>query len=69
VDAGSALREILSLVGTAFEPTRVGQILNPDSGKLEVEARFNLPRGNLFALSRQGFPVVACTGSPWWFRI
>jgi signal transduction histidine kinase len=65
-DAGSALSEILSLVGTALRAdSGIVSILNPDSGKLEVEARFNLP-GETFSLSPgQGIPGwVAWHGKP-----
>lgn len=57
-DPNRALSEIIALLAEAFEADSgsIG-LLNPDSGKLEVEARFGLPQGGEIALALgQGLP-------------
>jgi signal transduction histidine kinase len=66
-NAGGALREILAAVGSTLRAdSGFITILSPDSGKLEVEARFNLPPEENYSLAPgQGIPGwVAWHGSP-----
>ena len=66
-DTNTALREILTAVAATLRAdSGFISLLSPDSGKLEVEARFNLPaEGNFSLAPGQGVPGwVAWHGKP-----
>jgi signal transduction histidine kinase len=66
-DTNGALRDILAVVGSALRAdSGFISLLSPDSGRLEVEARFNLPiDGSLSLAPGQGIPGwVAWHGEP-----